>query len=212
VKELSKSSYRVLVATDCLSEGINLQEAFNAVVHYDLPWNPNRLEQREGRVDRFGQTRSVVRTVLLYGRDNPIDGAVLDVLLRIRFLMETRGVEMPMLAEECVVLGFRGRPEALEWLEESDAIALLEQAEPGGNVTEEERTRGLEEALSWLTRLQARIEALAEERAERLRVSHRRVRRITREGILRVRPQLPVDVLGVYVLLPVPRGMVARSL
>ena len=46
---------RVLVATDCLSEGVNLQHHFNAVVHYDLAWNPTRHEQREGRVDRFGQ-------------------------------------------------------------------------------------------------------------------------------------------------------------
>ena len=51
----AKESVRVLVATDCLSEGINLQQHFDAVVHYDLPWNPNRLEQREGRVDRYGQ-------------------------------------------------------------------------------------------------------------------------------------------------------------
>ena len=56
VEELVESPCRVLVATDCLSEGIDLQDGFNAVVHYDLPWNPNRLEQREGRVDRFGQT------------------------------------------------------------------------------------------------------------------------------------------------------------
>ena len=52
---MGKAPLRVLVATDCLSEGINLQEHFTAVLHYDLPWNPNRLEQREGRVDRFGQ-------------------------------------------------------------------------------------------------------------------------------------------------------------
>ena len=48
----------------------------------DLPWNPNRLEQREGRVDRFGQPARKVKAVLFYGRDNSIDGAVLDVLLR----------------------------------------------------------------------------------------------------------------------------------
>ena len=48
----------VLVATDCLSEGVNLQEDFQAVVHYDLAWNPTRQEQREGRVDRFGQRRT----------------------------------------------------------------------------------------------------------------------------------------------------------
>ena len=73
---------RILIATDCLSEGINLQEWFTAVLHYDLPWNPNRLEQREGRVDRFGQQAPEVKACLLYGKDNPIDGIVLDVLLR----------------------------------------------------------------------------------------------------------------------------------
>ena len=49
---------KVLVATDCLSEGVNLQDGFQAVVHYDLAWNPTRHEQREGRVDRFGQPRT----------------------------------------------------------------------------------------------------------------------------------------------------------
>jgi len=82
VDELAQFETRVLVATDCLSEGINLQEHFNAVVHYDLPWNPNRLEQREGRVDRYGQTSKKVKAVLMYGKDNPVDAAVLDVLLR----------------------------------------------------------------------------------------------------------------------------------
>jgi superfamily II DNA/RNA helicase len=72
----------VLVCTDCLSEGINLQESFNAVLHYDLAWNPTRHEQREGRVDRFGQEKPEVRVVTYYGVDNPIDGVILDVLIR----------------------------------------------------------------------------------------------------------------------------------
>lgn len=97
VKELAKSPRRVLVATDCLSEGINLQDCFNAVIHYDLPWNPNRLEQREGRVDRFGQMSPVVKTVLLYGADNPIDGAVLDVLLRkAKTIHKSLGITVPL--------------------------------------------------------------------------------------------------------------------
>ncbi|MBL8899669.1 MAG: hypothetical protein JNM84_18705 [Planctomycetes bacterium] len=78
----SEAKARVLVCTDCLSEGINLQEHFDAVVHYDLSWNPTRHEQREGRVDRYGQRTPVVRALTLYGKDNPIDGAVLDVLLK----------------------------------------------------------------------------------------------------------------------------------
>lgn len=72
----------VLVCTDCLSEGINLQDGFDAVLHYDLAWNPTRHEQREGRVDRFGQKRDEVRTLTYYGTDNPIDGVILDVLIR----------------------------------------------------------------------------------------------------------------------------------
>ena len=73
---------RVLIATDCLSEGVNLQDYFDAVVDYDLSWNPTRHEQREGRVDRFGQSSRIVRATLLYGVNNPVDGAVLQVILR----------------------------------------------------------------------------------------------------------------------------------
>ncbi|MDW8029833.1 MAG: helicase-related protein, partial [Armatimonadota bacterium] len=97
VEELAKYPKRVLVATDCLSEGINLQENFTAVVHYDLPWNPNRLEQRDGRVDRFGQPAEKVKSVLIYGRDNPIDGVVLKVLLqKAREIYRTTGVAVPV--------------------------------------------------------------------------------------------------------------------
>lgn len=82
IATLAASPQHVLVCTDCLSEGINLQSDFDAVVHYDLCWNPTRHEQREGRVDRFGQKTTEVRVLTFYGRDNPIDGVILDVLLR----------------------------------------------------------------------------------------------------------------------------------
>lgn len=82
VDALGDADRRLLVATDCLSEGVNLQEHFDAVVHYDLSWNPTRHEQREGRVDRFGQESPTVRATLMYGANNPVDGAVLEVILR----------------------------------------------------------------------------------------------------------------------------------
>ncbi len=423
VAELAQSPVRVLVATDCLSEGINLQEAFNAVVHYDLPWNPNRLEQREGRVDRFGQRSPTVRTVLLYGRDNPVDGAVLDVLIRkaveIRrslgvyvpvpmdsetvveavlkslflrtdtrpqqlslFDLESLGVEevhkrweeaverervnrtrfaqhaikpnevareleetdkvlgdpqaverfvrtacqrlgaplqpvrdgiwrldtrllprplrehiggdtewyiifqwpppteppafpspratrhspslvyvgrnhpltvalaeyligkalspheenppaarsavirtdavtrrttlfllrqryllktpeqTPQLAEEAIVWGFEGRPGKMVVLSEEEALALLQSARPRANVHPDERVEWLTDALAWVNDLQEDFERLAHARAKRLLEAHRRVRKYTKEGRLTVEPQLPPDVLGVYILLP----------
>jgi superfamily II DNA or RNA helicase len=82
ISELGTKPRRLLVCTDCLSEGINLQEHFNAVIHYDLPWNPSRLEQREGRVDRFGQPSPEVKVITYYSPDSPIDGMILKVLLR----------------------------------------------------------------------------------------------------------------------------------
>lgn len=96
IEEMAGGHPRILIATDCLSQGINLQDLFSAVLHYDLPWNPNDLEQREGRVDRFGQQEPEVKVCLLYGSDNPIDGIVLDVLLRkVREIKRSTGINVP---------------------------------------------------------------------------------------------------------------------
>src|SRR3989440_1060455 len=97
ILQLAESSQRVLVCTDCLSEGINLQEHFNAVIHYDLSWNPTRHEQREGRVDRYGQPSPKVHVVTIYGVDNQIDGIVLDVLIRKhKKIRSSLGVSVPV--------------------------------------------------------------------------------------------------------------------
>jgi superfamily II DNA or RNA helicase len=97
IKLMGSHSQRLLIATDCLSEGINLQDLFNAVLHYDLPWNPNRIEQREGRVDRFGQRAPIVKTALLWGEDNPIDAIVLKVLIRkVKDIQKTTGVAISL--------------------------------------------------------------------------------------------------------------------
>ncbi len=99
-QHLSSDIHPVLVATDCLSEGINLQNYFNAIVHYDLAWNPTRHEQREGRADRFGQTSKVVRTLLLYGENNPIDGAIIRVILnKAEQIRKELGVHVPSPVE-----------------------------------------------------------------------------------------------------------------
>ncbi|MEY3299602.1 MAG: hypothetical protein RLZZ597_2862, partial [Cyanobacteriota bacterium] len=399
IQELATYPQRVLVATDCLSEGVNLQEHFQAVIHYDLPWNPNRLEQREGRVDRYGQTAPIVKSYLLYGQDNPVDGAVLDVLIRKavkihkslgisvpvpmdsatvseavfkslfdratdaeqlsllelldeqesameqvhkswdraieretinrtrfaqraikpeeveqelvesdmilgnesdieRFVLTTcarlnhslvkqkqgwllqniptcvkpilgdkprlltfttpppEGVEyvgrnhplveglaryvledalengqnpvaarcgftvttavekrttllmlrlrhllastkgQDLLAEECLVAGFTGPPSAPLWLEPEAAAQLLQQAEPTGDIPLAMKRLEIEELLGRLDGLQEELNDLAQQRANALLQSHRRVRSITKEGQIRVKPQLPMDILG----------------
>lgn len=101
IDAMEEGEPRILVATDCLSEGINLQHLFTAVVHYDLAWNPTRHEQREGRVDRFGQRAPEVRCTMLYGQDNPVDGFVLQVILRkADKIHEELGVLIPLPEDE----------------------------------------------------------------------------------------------------------------
>jgi superfamily II DNA or RNA helicase len=51
---------RILIATDVASEGLNLQETARLLLHFEVPWNPSRLEQRNGRLDRYGQARDVL--------------------------------------------------------------------------------------------------------------------------------------------------------
>lgn len=84
---------RILLATDAASEGLNLQEQCRRVYHFELPWNPNRLEQRNGRVDRHGQTRSPIVRYLFYP-DSPED-RVLDRLVQRLNTMSSDQVATP---------------------------------------------------------------------------------------------------------------------
>ncbi|MDE0778962.1 MAG: helicase-related protein, partial [Nocardioides sp.] len=140
VAELTAAGGRhVLVATDCLSEGVNLQQGFSAVVHYDLCWNPTRHEQREGRVDRYLQRKDVVRALTLYGEDNGIDGIVLDVLIRRhRAIAKATGVAVPVpgdgqglidaLAEGLLLRGESSRDQLMLDIDLNAKAAELEQA------------------------------------------------------------------------------------
>ncbi len=130
VAALGEAPKRVLVATDCLSEGINLQDHFDAVMHYDLSWNPTRHEQREGRVDRFGQKEEVVRALTYYGIDNQIDGIVLEVLIRkSKAIRDRLGVSVPV-------------PESTDSVMEAVFEGLLLREQSGGIA---ERLPGFEE-------------------------------------------------------------------
>ncbi|MFV1969200.1 MAG: helicase-related protein, partial [Pirellulaceae bacterium] len=66
-----QADVRVLVATDAASEGLNLQNTARHLLHFDCPWNPSRLEQRNGRLDRHGQARDV--WVYHYASDEDAD-------------------------------------------------------------------------------------------------------------------------------------------
>ncbi|MBD2463404.1 DEAD/DEAH box helicase [Oscillatoria sp. FACHB-1407] len=63
------SPVRILLATDAASEGLDLQNFCSRLIHYEIPWNPNRMEQRNGRVDRHGQRSPEVKIYHFVGKD-----------------------------------------------------------------------------------------------------------------------------------------------
>mgnify|MGYP000330219427 CR=1 FL=1 len=138
---------QVLVATDAAGEGINLQRA-HLMVNYDLPWNPNRLEQRFGRIHRIGQTEPchMWNLVAIETRE----GDVYHTLLR--KLEEARKALGGKVFDVLGKLQFEGRPlrdlliEAIRYGEQPEVRAKL--------------TRAIDEALDV-----ARLQGLVEERA-----------------------------------------------
>lgn len=105
--EMAKRAYqalnepvRILIATDCLSEGQNLQDA-QTVVNYDIHWNPTRLIQRQGRIDRIGSINAEIDSVNFWPAKN-YDG-YLKLFNRVNnrlAAMAIMGIEIPEVSEE----------------------------------------------------------------------------------------------------------------
>ena len=81
----------ILVCTDAASEGLNLQAA-GALINFDLPWNPSKVEQRIGRIDRIGQELPVLPVVNLYLKHS-VDERVYRALASRCGLFDTNGAD-----------------------------------------------------------------------------------------------------------------------
>lgn len=111
-----ESPFRILVATDAASEGLNLQRLCRYVSHYEIPWNPMRLEQRNGRVDRHGQARDV--TVFHYSSAEDADQQFLArVMTKVHAVRNDIG-SVGNVIDETVATYFWGRGTTQETLEE----------------------------------------------------------------------------------------------
>jgi hypothetical protein len=77
-RQFREGAIQILVATEAAGEGINLQVC-NILFNYDIPWNPNRLEQRMGRIHRYGQRKDCL--IFNFVATNTIEGRVLQKLL-----------------------------------------------------------------------------------------------------------------------------------
>lgn len=128
----NETNFRILLATDTASEGLDLQRQCSRLIHYDIPWNPNRIEQRNGRVARYGQPASIVNIYhfaskevedldLLYDPDHKNNfandlyflGVILKKVTQIEADLGTVG---PTLADEISrkMRGEQGKPDAVK--------------------------------------------------------------------------------------------------
>ena len=82
---------RVLLATDAAREGINLQAHCADLFHFDIPWNPARMEQRNGRIDRTLQPAPIVRCHYFRYRDRPADHVLATVIRKVEIIQDELG-------------------------------------------------------------------------------------------------------------------------
>jgi hypothetical protein len=129
---------------------------------------------------------------------------------RYHLVLPGRGADRTQVAEEARLLAYTGDPAAPVWLSDTE-VELLAEARAGSNVAGQARAFA-EHALATLDTLAPTLDEHATGRARALLEAHRRVRAAAgemRRG-LTITPQLPVDVLGVYVYLPVPATRAVR--
>lgn len=119
-RSLDRGEVQAMICTDAASEGLNLQAA-SAVINYDLPWNPSKVEQRIGRIDRIGQKEPEVRVINLFLKDS-VDDQVYRVLRQRCGLFERFvGPMQPVLARaRRMLLG-----------QDSEDVKILEAAATG---------------------------------------------------------------------------------
>ena len=161
-----------LLATDAAGEGINLQRA-HLMINYDLPWNPNRLEQRFGRIHRIGQTEVCHMWNLVAGETR--EGYVYERLLK---KLETEGRALNGQVFDVLGKLFEQTPlrhlliEAIRYGDRPDVRARLVQAVD--NAVDRQRVRELLEARSLVTQVMdtSQIEAI---RADMERYAARRL-------------------------------------
>ena len=135
------SNVRILLATDAASEGLDLQNHCSNLIHYEIPWNPNRMEQRNGRIDRHGQKAAAVMIYHFVGksyaqqnalgaRPGDLDGDLeflLRAALKVNTIREDLGKVGPVIAAQVeeAMLGRRTTLDTTLAEQESEPIRRL---------------------------------------------------------------------------------------
>jgi superfamily II DNA or RNA helicase len=197
------SAVRILLATDAASEGVNLQNYCSRLIHYEIPWNPNRMEQRNGRVDRHGQKADKVQihhfvghgfdTARTSGKVGNLEADLeflMRAVLKVETIREDLGKVGPVIASQVeeAMLGRRNR---------LDTTRAEQEAEP------------VRRMLKFDRKLREQLEKLASQLHEtqhELDLTPEHVENVVRVGLeLAEQPALiPVEVDGIW---PDPTGV-----
>ncbi|MCT7953083.1 DISARM system SNF2-like helicase DrmD [Ancylothrix sp. C2] len=135
------SPVRILLATDAASEGLDLQNYCSKLIHYEIPWNPNRMEQRNGRIDRHGQKANEVLVYHFVGKNyqqNSVSGAkpgelegdlefLMRAALKVNNIREDLGKVGPVIAQQVeeAMLGYRATLDTSKAEGESEPVRRM---------------------------------------------------------------------------------------
>ena len=138
----------ILISTDVLAEGVNLQQARH-IINYDIPWNPMRLVQRHGRIDRIGSQhdRVYLRTVFPARRLDALLGLEERISRKIALAAVSVGVQSPISTVESAARDFSETREEIERLLNEDASLFERGGTLGSTQTGEEYRQTLRKAL-----------------------------------------------------------------
>lgn len=135
------SPVRILLATDAASEGLDLQNHCHRLIHYEIPWNPNRMEQRNGRIDRHGQKANEVLIYHFVGkgykesatigiRPGELEGDLeflMRAALKVNNIREDLGKVGPVIASQVeeAMLGYRSVLDTSNAENESESVRRM---------------------------------------------------------------------------------------
>jgi SNF2 family DNA or RNA helicase len=192
-----ESSVRILLATDAASEGVNLQNHCSRLVHFEIPWNPNRMEQRNGRVDRHGQKADEVSIYHFVGQGFDtarITGKVGDLEADLEFLMRA-ALKVETIREDLGKVG----PVIASQVEE----AMLGRRTRLDTTRAEQDAEPVRRMLKFERKLREQLEKLAaqlHETKHELNLTPEHIENVVRVGLeLAGQPTLiPVEVTGIW--------------
>ena len=177
------SPVRILLATDAASEGLDLQNFCSRLIHYEIPWNPNRMEQRNGRVDRHGQKADKVMVYHFVGKgynnraNEQFSGQVGDMEADLEFLMRV-ALKIETIREDLGNVG----PVIAQQVEE----AMLGRRSALNTEDAEREAQPIRKMLRFERDLHKQVQALMEQYKEtrrELRLSHDNIQKVVQVAL-----------------------------